>query len=292
METHAEVIDRLWLGLVGPSEEAWDEALVALPARPLAPGEQVPWHTAALDQQTHERLGKLARAEGSERYARFGELLVGCADCHLAGAEPPPPRLGSAPLDGLQGEMLQHAGYAAALERALVAGDLLAVPRATDGLRSSLQESTLPRQAQALRREVQGAAERAGAATTLRDAAQATAGLYTACGRCHRASGGGPHRELPAELPSPSHAERYTFGVSWMGYGLFAPDERAWTLGASALAPQLVPPDGRLPQDFDRIDASVHQLAQRAQRISEPAARAEIWGELISGCGPCHQQLP
>jgi mono/diheme cytochrome c family protein len=290
MARHDKVVDGLWLGLIRPSEEALRQALAELPDQSLEPGAEVAWHTAALDQQTHERVQQLVLAERSERYALMGELLAACADCHLAGAAPPSPRLGAVPLRGLELEMREHSRHAAEVQRALVAGDLAAVQREAGALQLSLRESAVPPKARAPLREALAEAERAAQATTLADAAQATATLFLACGQCHQDSGGGPRRALPPLPAAAPHAALYGFGISWMGYGLLAPDERAWTLGAEALAQRQPPQDG-LSVDLLRLEASLHPVAQRAQRVTEPQARAELWAELLSSCGPCHQQL-
>lgn len=91
MLAHAAASDRLWAGLILPSDESW------------ASGMQLLAQTAALDNLSAEesaamrRLSELARrgksAEPYERGKIFGDVLSSCAGCH--------DRLGVAPHDAV-----------------------------------------------------------------------------------------------------------------------------------------------------------------------------------------------
>jgi mono/diheme cytochrome c family protein len=83
--------------------------------------------------------------------------------------------------------------------------------------------------------------------------------------------------------PDEPHMARHVFGAYWMAYGLFAPDERAWQGGARALADARLLPDSSLDE--------VHQLAASAAS-AELGARTAMFGQLLTSCARCHQQLP
>jgi hypothetical protein len=83
MARHRWATDRLWEGVVGASDAAWNAGLDVLAAEPQ------PWPELAGDRAIHaQRLHDAAeRARGTagdraERARTFGELLVICAGCH------------------------------------------------------------------------------------------------------------------------------------------------------------------------------------------------------------------
>jgi cytochrome c553 len=100
MHDHAAAIERLWHGLVGPSDAAWREGgerLGRAHGHPPVP----PAQRARLERV--RALGEQARAVTSDgdRTATYGRILAECGSCHArAGLDP-------GVLDGLDGK--QHA---------------------------------------------------------------------------------------------------------------------------------------------------------------------------------------
>jgi hypothetical protein len=79
----------------------------------------------------------------------------------------------------------------------------------------------------------------------------------------------------------------HVYAAYWMGYGLLAPDERAWIRGAEVLAtaPLDASPENR------EAEAAVHALAVRAGTTEGWSARTTLWGELLAECASCHREV-
>jgi cytochrome c553 len=93
MARHAWAADRLWDGLVLPSNAAWEGGADAFAGVPLDTDDLAfdnPEGVRALANRTHE-LGRRAglETEPSLRARTYGELLSACAACHqMTGQEP------------------------------------------------------------------------------------------------------------------------------------------------------------------------------------------------------------
>lgn len=91
MQRHQWAVDRLWDGLIGPSENAWNRGLNMLVDVPLHPDdvmdeESAGADTAALDRITRRihdlaGLGTVTRTP-TARSELYGEILGLCAECH------------------------------------------------------------------------------------------------------------------------------------------------------------------------------------------------------------------
>lgn len=84
MSRHAWAMDRLWDGLVGPSDGAWTAGAAALSGASLDFGTgPVPPQADQLAEKVHE-LGRAARDARDEtaRAEVYGQLLQTCALCH------------------------------------------------------------------------------------------------------------------------------------------------------------------------------------------------------------------
>jgi cytochrome c553 len=232
----------------------------------------------------------LLAAPPAGRGAAYGRLLAACADCHATGKSLSVPRLAGVALPDLEDEMDQHYVDALALQLAVVGGDFAWIERSAGALATIPDE---PPVAAPHLAEVRAAATRAHAATTVPEAASAVGDLLVACGRCHTASGGGPHDAMEPPPSTEPHMALHVYGAYWMAYGLYAPDERAWTAGADALARgRLAPGDAPPMAGQDEVEARVHALATRAGATTDPSARGALWGELAATCSECHRRLP
>jgi cytochrome c553 len=88
MQRHEWAAERLWDGLVVPSDDAWNAGALALSDDPLAPGQLTPGKSSVL------RAGELAGAvhdlarravsleHASARAQAYGQLVATCAECH------------------------------------------------------------------------------------------------------------------------------------------------------------------------------------------------------------------
>jgi cytochrome c553 len=86
MQRYRWAVDRMWEGVIGPSEASWAAALAVLESEPPDVTELVDrgvGYAAALAQRVPE-LAREGRSAGdvSPRSEVFGQLLAACADCH------------------------------------------------------------------------------------------------------------------------------------------------------------------------------------------------------------------
>jgi cytochrome c553 len=99
MQRHQWAAERLWDGLVVPSDDAWNSGALALAEAPLAPEELTPGKSPVprvreLAQTVHNLALKAASAERVDARADlYGEVLATCAECHqwLGGGPHPGP---------------------------------------------------------------------------------------------------------------------------------------------------------------------------------------------------------
>jgi len=274
MERHAETVDRLWVALIRPSEPELRAAVADLERQ-----AGLPW-SSSVDLRVRSLARALHEAPPAARGDAFGELLAACAGCHQGRRTYVVPEIAGVALPDLAGAMNEHYFDAVLLQLAVIGGDLDEVRRAARELATLPEEAALPEAARPYAADVREAAGRAAAATTIAGAGAAVGDLARACGRCHTAAGAGP-REPIEPAPSEPHMAVHVYGVYWMGYGVYAPDERAWVAGAGALA------SAELGSD-DAVEARVHALARRAAATTDAEARADVWGELLATCSPCH----
>ena len=95
MQRHQWAIDRLWEGLIGPSDVSWSRGIRMLAEAPLH-GTEAAWDGAdadgdAMARRVHE-LGREAATAllPHARAAIHGEMLGVCADCHTQTGGGPP----------------------------------------------------------------------------------------------------------------------------------------------------------------------------------------------------------
>lgn len=91
MKRHQWAADRLWEGLIGPSDTAWGRGADILVDVPLSPAEVTDETTAGVDPAALRKIAHRVHALGGQgismrtpdaRSALYGELLGLCADCH------------------------------------------------------------------------------------------------------------------------------------------------------------------------------------------------------------------
>jgi cytochrome c553 len=192
-------------------------------------------------------------------------------------------------LPNLQTTMDDHFVAALELQLAIMAGDLEQVHATAAELEIVPEGDQVPNALPFLSR-IHTAAGRAKVASTLTEAGRAAGDVALACGECHSASGGGPKDAVPP-APDAPHMASHVYGAYWMWFGVFAPDERAWKAGSTALAASRLTSDAELPTPgTPHQDEAVHALAQRAVTATDPAAQAAILGELLVACSTCHVQ--
>ena len=97
MQRHQWAIDRLWEGLIGPSDVSWSRGIRMLAEAPLHDTEATWDDTTGTDGDVMARrvhdLGREAATAllPHARAAVYGEMLGVCADCHTRTGGGPPP---------------------------------------------------------------------------------------------------------------------------------------------------------------------------------------------------------
>ena len=91
MQRHQWAADRLWEGLIGPSDTAWQRGIDMLTDVPLQPDDVMNEDSADVDSEALDQLarrthvlawqGAIAKTP-TERSELYGEMLGLCAECH------------------------------------------------------------------------------------------------------------------------------------------------------------------------------------------------------------------
>jgi mono/diheme cytochrome c family protein len=84
MARHIWATDRLWEGVVYPSDERWASGLAVLATTPLpyAVTSDAPALAAQLQRQARAEQARVATGSLDDRAIAYGEMLVTCAACH------------------------------------------------------------------------------------------------------------------------------------------------------------------------------------------------------------------
>ena len=91
MQRHQWGVDRMWEGLIGPSDESWDRGADMLVDVPLHPFEVMDESASAADKVAADKIARRLHSLGSrggytktpeERSKMYGEVLSICAECH------------------------------------------------------------------------------------------------------------------------------------------------------------------------------------------------------------------
>lgn len=190
--------------------------------------------------------------------------------------------------------MREHFTQVAAIHDAVIRGDLEAVVEPATWLARHRPADSLPTGWESYVADMTLAAQRALQATTLEDAAKATAAMGLACGNCHQASAQGPRFTLGAEITTErgvaAHMQRHQWAADRMWEGLVGPSDTSWVWGAATLREAALRPQGQ-PERIEELAKLVHELGAQAEGIDEPAARASLYGDLLRTCAECHAAL-
>jgi cytochrome c553 len=135
-------------------------------------------------------------------------------------------------------------------------------------------------------------------ARTLAQASDAVAAMANECGRCHREMAPEPVLDTLQALPEQPPGEtlgdrmlRHGWALDRMWEGMVLPSERAWMLGANALAhaPERTP---ALPPQAQRDLEALKRLGADAADAPSWEARTEVYGKLLAACASCHSGEP
>lgn len=192
--------------------------------------------------------------------------------------------------------MHQHLTALNNIEYAVIRGDLDDTREMSKELLAQLSMEGLPTEAQVHLGELKGAARTAGEASTIPDAAKATGAMTVACGTCHSGLNKSVTLTAPVKPPTVpavrSQMIQHYYAVEMLSLGLEAPSKELWARGADTLRNAQVikvsMKDEALAKDLNEAEAAFRSLGTKAKNAEDPAARAAVYGEILSSCGGCH----
>lgn len=140
-------------------------------------------------------------------------------------------------------------------------------------------------------------------APDLKSAAISVSQIAKTCSNCHLVNevqiefG---YDQVPAEWSDTvSHMQRHQWAVDRLWDGLIGPSENAWNRGLNMLVDVPLHADDVTDEELadvdtaalDRITRRIHDLAGVGTIATTPAARSELYGEMLGLCAECHTRL-
>ncbi len=197
-----------------------------------------------------------------------------------------------------QAHMYAHFDRIGEVHDALVRGDMVRARSEAEWLATHQDTRGLPEGSDRYSVLMKTNATQVSEASDLRDGAMAAARMAGACGDCHREYSVDPRFLRGVQPPGGSGAKAemalHVWASERMWNGLVGPNENAWISGASALktgwlSPQDVVADPRTRERVRELTQQVYELGNRAEKLSDSGARAEVYGEFLTTCIDCHQ---
>jgi|GEM_PF-472778 len=181
------------------------------------------------------------------------------------------------------------------IERAAVAGNVAAMRERAAWLAEHEPENSVAYKPEldAMRET----ASRLARAVDLQAAIPLAAELGAACGSCHQTMTtitSFEYQELPEDTGElGQRMVRHLWAVDRLWEGLVGPSTALWTSGAEVLASDPLPveevtTDPAAVREVTRLSSQVQRLGRLAGGADDQAARASIYGELLTTCAACH----
>ncbi len=192
--------------------------------------------------------------------------------------------------------MRYHFLDVSAIHEAVIRGDLAAAREAAQALTlMAVPRDTLP-EGVSFVIGITAVAGRVREARNLDEAAAATALMLRQCGECHQAL---RVRPTPRVVKRPDlggvvgHMLEHQRAVDALLHGLIIPSATEWRDGAdrlkvTPLRPGDLPPDPKWTRFRRQADERLHQIAERAQRATNPLMRGAAYADLLTTCAQCH----
>lgn len=203
-----------------------------------------------------------------------------------------------APVQGAQVAEAMRGHFDRALEvhGAVIRGDVRAAGTHAESLAAQLEQGPKAGSPTAFGALLEAARAVRGATDVLA-AAQATATMLGACGRCHRVSRVTPQfpavsRIEPRDLAGKMQAHKAA--ADQLLLGLIVPSDIAWRTGAQALAtaPMLgsdLPLDATLQPRLAATQEQLRRLASEAVQVADPRRREVFYAQFLAACADCHR---
>lgn len=193
--------------------------------------------------------------------------------------------------------MRGHYAEALQVHAAVIRGDVPAAGRHARILADRLAQTPASGSPAALE-ALAAAARDVRDATGVLSAAQATATMLGACGRCHRASGVTPMISPPAREESAgltAQMREHKAAADQLLVGLIVPSDSAWrtgarTLGSATLQARDLPLGPTLQPQVGATEERLHRLARDAVQTTDPRTRAGFYAQFLAGCADCHRR--
>ncbi len=187
--------------------------------------------------------------------------------------------------------MFDHFGRAGQIQSALIMGDLEGARRPASWLAEHEIAPDLGSVAEPWLEEIRGEARAVSDASSIDEAADATARLAAACAGCHTASDDGPRFRSAADPPDPrtrgAHMAGHLWAMDRMWEGLIGASDETWRAGARAIAGEEPEPGFPGGGTAAVLARAVHDQAARAE--GAPARdRPAAYAEMIKACASCH----
>jgi hypothetical protein len=139
-------------------------------------------------------------------------------------------------------------------------------------------------------------------AESIESAAKSVSMLAANCGYCHMVNKVGlqfGYDQLPADwTDTQTHMQRHQWAIDRMWEGIIGPSAGAWKRGSTMLAGEPLHADYivgiRNPEQAavaNELAGRVHELGRIGADAPTPAARSEIYSEMINLCADCHRRL-
>ncbi len=194
-------------------------------------------------------------------------------------------------------EMDDHFARVREIEEAAIRGDLDGMKAPALAIAQVGSGAGLPTGSEVYVADMKKSAGAVAAAMTVANGATATAAMVATCGTCHAGSKATPKFPdviMPVMVPgTQSHMLMHQYAVDLMYQGLAIPSDELWKKGAEAmraspLADRDLPKDAKLTKEVLLSESRVHDIAERATKASDQAAKVAIYGEVIGSCASCH----
>jgi cytochrome c553 len=191
------------------------------------------------------------------------------------------------PAEALRDDMRRHYLAASDLQRAIAHGRLT---EARD-IASWLADNAAPRT-----HELLAATSAIAQAADVSAAAAPFASLAGACSWCHVTSGVKvtfPYEPEPADEPALDvQMRRHQWAATRLWEGVVGPSDEAWRDGSRVMASTSIDvrrtTNAKPNPDVVEYANQIRALAMRADSAHDPAARASLYGDMLTTCASCH----
>jgi cytochrome c553 len=220
-------------------------------------------------------------------------VLVAAATCsgNRGDSMPPDPEV-------VEAKMRRHFVEISELRDAVIEGDLETIHERAQWMTEHEDPSTYPVDWRPHVAEVVAAAQRLTDVAAIDEAAGKTARLAASCGGCHESVKADPGFRLP-DPPAPGDSVRsamahHQWATERMWEGIVGPSENAWRLGTEGFADapgcdlDFEPEPGASNEFLIELCEQVGKIGKRAAAATDPATRAEVYGEFLTTCAYCH----